>query len=141
MGIYWTLGRGRYTGTMNVAPSEFPRIADAAKLSKPDFDIIMAVSSARQAMLPTVRLLRTEATRQAHAATLNVLHHLFGGSARPVEQKAPRVVRFLDLSEDVNALPETMNGLFTRGFQSLLSPSDLERKASDKIPPDVETME
>ena len=126
---------------MNVAPSEFPRIAGAARLSKPGFDIIMAVSSARQATLPTVRMLRTQANREAHAATLNALRHILGGSTRAAEQKAPRVVRFFDLSDDVNALPETMNGLFTRGFQAMLNPSDLERNASDQIPPDVETME
>jgi len=141
MGIYWTLGHGRYTGIMNVAPSEFPRIAGAARLSKPDFDIIMAVSSARQAMLPAVRMLRMQANREAHAATLNALRHLLGGAMRPMEQKAPRVVRFFDLSDDVNALPETMNSLFTRGFQPMLNPSDLEQNASEKSPADDETME
>ncbi len=105
------------------------------------FDIIMAVSSARQAVLPTVRMLRTQANRELHAATLNALRHLLGGSVRPAEQKAPRIVRFCDLSDDVNALPETMNSLFTRGLQPMLNPSDLKRKASDDPPADVETME
>ena len=126
---------------MNVAPSEFPRIAGAARLSKPGFDIIMAVSSARQAMLPTVRLLRTQAHRESHAAKLNALRHYLGGAARRGEQKGPRIVRFFDLSDDVNALPETMNSLFTRGFQPMLIPSDLMRNASDQIPPDGENME
>jgi len=126
---------------MNVAPSEFPRIAGAARLSKPGFDIIMAVSSTRQAMLPTVRLLRTEASRRAHVATLNALRHLLSGTARPMEQNAPRVVRFFDLSDGVNALPETVNSLFTRGFQPMLSPSDLNRKTSDISPSGDETME
>ncbi|MBJ7442074.1 MAG: hypothetical protein JHD35_24070 [Sphingopyxis sp.] len=126
---------------MNVAPSEFPRLAGAARLSKPGFDIILAVSSARQAAQPTVRLLQADTTRRTHAATLNALRHLLGGSRRAPEQKTPRVVRFFDLSDGVNALPETMNSLFTRGFQPMLSPSDLETNASDKFPPDVETME
>ena len=126
---------------MNVAPSEFPRLAGAARLSKPGFDIIMAVSSARQAMLPTVRLLRARAHRESHAAKLNALRHFLGGPVRCGEQKAVRVVRFFDLSDDVNALPETMNSLFTRGFQPMLSPSDLKPNASDQIPPDVENME
>jgi hypothetical protein len=116
---------------MNVAPSEFPRIAGAARLSKPGFDIIMAVSSARQAALPTVRMLRTQAVRESHAATINALRHLLGGTRRMAEQKAPRVVRFFDLSDDVNALSETMNDLFTRGLQPMLNPSDLERKTSE----------
>lgn len=126
---------------MNVAPSEFPRLAGAARLSKPGFDIILAVSSARQAAQPTVRLLQACATRRTHAATVNALRNMLCGSRRTPEQKAPSVVRFFDLSDGVNALPETMNGLFTRGFQPMLNPSDLNTDASDQIPPDVETME
>ena len=126
---------------MNFVPSELPRIAGAARLSKPGFDIILAVSSARQAMLPTVRQLRTQAHRDSHAAKLNALRHILCGTARTEEQNAPRVVRFFDLSDDVNALPETMNDLFTRGFQSMLNPSDLEQNASEKSPTDVENME
>ncbi len=126
---------------MNVAPSEFPRLAGAARLSKPAFDILLAVSSARQAAQPTARLLRAQATRQTHAATLNALHRMLSGTRRAPEQNTLRIVRFFDLSDDANALPETMNGLFTRGFQPMLNPSDLETNASDKFPPDVETME
>jgi hypothetical protein len=126
---------------MNMAPSEFPRLAGAARLSKPGFDIILAVSSARQAAQPTVRLLEADATRRAHAATLNALRQMLGASRRPPEQTTPHIVRFFDLSDGVNALPETMNSLFTRGFQPMLSPSDLDTNESDKFPPDVETME
>jgi hypothetical protein len=126
---------------MNIAPSEFPRLAGATRLSKPAFDIILAVSSARQAAQPTVRLLQADATRRTHAARLNALRQMLGGGRGSPEQKAPHIVRFFDLSDRVNALPETMNSLFTRGFQPMLSPSDLETNASDQIPPDVETME
>jgi hypothetical protein len=127
---------------MNLAPSDLPRIAGAASLSSPGFDIILAVSSARQAMLPTVRLLESRTNRDSHMATLNALRHWLGGTGRRGEQNASRPVRFFDLSEDVNALPETMNSLFTRGFQPMLNPSDLGRTASvNPIPPDVETME
>lgn len=121
---------------MNLAPSDLPRIAGAASLSNPGFDIILAVSSARQAMLPTVRKLRTQAHRESHAATLNALRHILCGATRMTEQKAPRVVRFFDLSDDLNASPETMNSLFTRGFQPMLNPSELNRSASvNPIPP------
>ena len=126
---------------MNIAPSEFPRLAGAARLSKPGFDIILAVSSARQAAQPTVRLLQADATRRAHAARLNALRQMLGGGRRSADQTVPHIVRFFDLSDAVNALPETMNSLFTRGFQPMLSPSDLETNASDQIPPDDETME
>ena len=126
---------------MNLVPSDLPRIAGAARLSKPGFDIIMAVSSARQAMLPTVRQLRAQAQRDRHAAKLNALRSILCGERGSTEQKAPPVVRFFDLSYDANALPETMNGLFTRGFQSMLNPSDLEHEASDTPPSDVANME
>ena len=126
---------------MNLDPSDLPRIAGAARLSKPGFDIILAVSSARQAMLPTVRQLRARARRDRHAARLNALRQILCGRRGSTEQKAPPVVRFLDLSDDANALPETMNSLFTRGFQPMLNPSDLEQEASDTPPSEVENME
>lgn len=126
---------------MNLVPSDLPRIAGAARLSKPGFDIILAVSSARQAMLPTVRQLRARAQRDRHAAKLNALRDILCGRRGSTEQKPSPVVRFLDLSDDANALPETMNDLFTRGFQSMLNPSDLEQEASDTPPSDVANME
>lgn len=126
---------------MNFDPSDLPRIAGAARLSKPDFDIILAVSSARQAMLPTVRQLRARAQRDRRAAKLNALRQILCGAHGSTEQKAPPVVRFFDLSDDANALPETMNSLFTRGFQPMLNPSDLEQDVSDTPPSDVANME
>ena len=126
---------------MNLDPSDLPRIAGAARLSKPGFDIILAVSSARQAMLPTVRQVRARARRDRHAAKLNALRQILCGSRGSTEQKARPVVRFFDLSDDANALPETMNDLFTRGFQPMLNPSDLEQEASDTPPSDVANME
>ena len=75
---------------MNIAPSEFPRLAGAARLSKPGFDIILAVSSARQAAQPTVRLLQADASRRVHTETLNALRHTLGGSRRapvPVDDR------------------------------------------------------
>lgn len=126
---------------MNIAPSDLPRIAGAARLSKPGFDIILAVSSARQADLPTVRQLQARAQRERHAAKLNSLRHILCGNRPTMEQKAARVVRFFDLSVDGNGLSETMNNPFTRGFQPMLNPSDLESKASDTPPSDVENME
>lgn len=127
---------------MNAAPSHLPRLAGAASLSKPDFDILLAVSSARQATLPTVRMLAACASREAQRVRVHALSHFLAGTAGATEQFASRPVRFFDLSDDGNALPETMNSLFTRGFQPMLSPSDPERASSDHpIPPDVETME
>lgn len=127
---------------MNLNPSDHPRLAGAASLSKPGFDIVSAVSSARQAMLPTVRLLRARANRDAHRARLNARLEILGGRRTTGEQNAPRPVRFFDLSDDVNALPETMNSLFTRGFQPMLIPSHIEANASvPPTSPDVEIME
>lgn len=126
---------------MNLDPSDFPRTAGAARLSKPAFDIILAVSSARQAALPTVRTLRGQAQRNRHAERVNAVKEIFCGSREQGEQRAARVVRFFDLSDARNVLPETMNSLFTRGFQPMLNPSDLDLKASDTPPSDVENME
>ena len=107
---------------MNAAPSKFPQLADATRLSGPGFDILLAVSKARQAALPTVRLLRERATRERHAARVNALSHFLAAAPAATEQMAGRPVRFLDLSEEANALTETMNSLFTRGFQPMLNP-------------------
>ncbi|NIJ35474.1 hypothetical protein FHR22_000123 [Sphingopyxis panaciterrae] len=127
---------------MNIAPSDLPRLTGASSLSNPGFDIILAVSSARQAMLPTVRMLRTRSNRESHTAMLGALRHYLGAATATEERNASRPVRFFDLSHDVNALPETMNNLFTRGFQPMLNPSAPQRSASvNPIPPDVETME
>ncbi|SEH13717.1 hypothetical protein SAMN05428974_0914 [Sphingopyxis sp. YR583] len=126
---------------MNLVPSDLPRIAGAARLSKPGFDILLAVSSARQAALPTVRQLRAHAHRERHMAKLNALRDTFCGTPANTEQKGPRIVRFFDLSDDVNALPETMNSLFTRGLQPMLNPSVLDPNASDTPPSDVSNME
>src|SRR3546814_16815098 len=68
-------------------------------------------------MLPTVRQLRARAQRDRHAAKLNALRYILCGRRGSTEQNAPSVVRFLDLSDDANALPETMNRLFTIGLE------------------------
>ena len=127
---------------MNLVPSDHPRLAGAASLSKPGFDIVAAVASARQAAQPTVRMLRAQATRDAHRAYVNALIGILGERAANAEQMAPRPVRFFDLSDDANGSTETMNSLFTRGFQPMLSPSHIERNASvPPTSPDVEVME
>ncbi|PKQ00888.1 MAG: hypothetical protein CVT74_01875 [Alphaproteobacteria bacterium HGW-Alphaproteobacteria-13] len=121
---------------MNSAPSHSAHFADAASVSKPGFDILLAVSDARQAALPTVRMLRTQANREAHRAHVNALTHLLGGFGAGESDQVGRPVRFFDLSDDGNGLPETMNKLFTRGFQSMLNPSTLEQATSvNPIPP------
>ena len=121
---------------MNAVQSHLAHFADAASLSKPGFDILLAVSGARQSALPTVRMLRTQANREAHGAYVNALAHLLSGFGADARQKAGRPARFFDLSDGGHGLPETMNGLFTRGFQSMLNPSILEQATSvDPINP------
>lgn len=126
---------------MNIVPSDLPRIAGADRLSMPSFDILLAVSSARQTALPTVRQLQARAERDRHAAKLNTLKNILSGNRAATEQRTTRVVRFFDLSIDANGLAKTMNELFTRGFQPMLNPSDLEPMTSDTPPSDVENME
>lgn len=127
---------------MNANPSNLPPLSGAASLSKPGFDILLAVSEARQAALPTVRMLKAQATRAVHAERVNALSHLFAVATGATEQNAARPVRFFDLSDEANDLPENMNSLFTRGFQPMLSPSDLEPRMSvNPIPHDEDNME
>jgi hypothetical protein len=127
---------------MNAAPSKFPQFADATRLSGPGFDILLAVSQARQAALPTVRLLRERATRERHAARVNALSHLLAAAPAATEQTAARPVRFLDLSDEANGPAETMNGLFTRGFQPMLNPSHVSAWSSaSPTPHDEDNME
>lgn len=118
---------------MNLNPSDLPRTAGAARLSKPGFDIVMAVASARQATLPTVRMLRRQTVRDAHRAHVHALLKILGARGDGTEQMTPQPVRFFDLSDDANALPEIMNSLFTRGFQPMLSPLPVKPNAS--VPP------
>lgn len=115
---------------MNVAPSHLAHFAAAAGVSKPGFDILLAASDARQSALPTVRMLRLQAHHAAHSAHVNAVAHLLGGFGADRGQRAARPVRFFDLSDEANGLPETMNAPFTRGFQSMLNPFVLEQTAS-----------
>jgi hypothetical protein len=115
---------------MNTAPSHLAHFANAASLSKPGFDVLLAVSDARQSALPTVRMLRTQANREAHHAHVNALTHLLAGLGADRNDDAAQPVRFFDLSDEGNGLPETMNDMFTRGFQSMLNPSILEQATS-----------
>jgi hypothetical protein len=124
---------------MNLASSDLPRLAGATSLSKPGFDIILAISSARQATLPTVRLLHDQANRDSRRTKLNALRDLLVGSTNGA---IPRPVRFFDLSDSANALPQSMNSLFTRGFQPMLNPSHIEAWSSaPPIPLDEDNME
>ena len=127
---------------MNANPSNIPQLSGAAGLESPGFDILLAVSAARQAALPTVRMLKAQATRAVHAERVNALSHFLAAAPAATEQDAVRPVRFFDLSDEANDLPETMNSLFTRGFQPMLSPSHIEPDASvPPTSPDVENME
>ena len=120
---------------MNAVLPHLAHFSNAASLSKPGLDILLAVSDARQAALPTVRMLRTRANRAAHGAYIHALAHLLGGFGTDGAQSSARPVRFFDLSDEGNGLPETMNDPFTRGFQSMLNPSILEQTTSVKPMP------
>ncbi|MGV1682202.1 hypothetical protein [Sphingopyxis sp. NJF-3] len=127
---------------MNLAPSDLPRPAGAASLSKPGFDIILAVSAARQAALPTVRLLRARSHRESHRAAVNALRAMLGGNAGGARSVDLRPARFFDLSDRKNALSETMNGPFTRGFQPMLNLAHIGKRLSvEPIPPAQDIME
>lgn len=126
---------------MNLASSDLPRLAGAVSLSKPGFDIILAVSAARQAVLPTAGLLRARSDHDAHTDLASARRAMLCGTKAKTWAFGPRPARFFDLSEEVNALPETMNSLFTRGFQPMLNSSHIDPVSSDIPPSDVEDME
>jgi hypothetical protein len=127
---------------MNLAPSDLPRLAGAASLSKPGFDIMLAVSSARQAALPTVRLLRARSHRESHAASVTARREMLGGNVGGARSVDLRPARFFDLSDRENALPETVNSPFTRGFQPMLNLDHIGKRLSvEPIPPAQDIME
>jgi len=127
---------------MNADPSNIPQLSGAASLSSPGFDILLAVSAARQSALPTVRMLKAQATREMHAARVNALSHFLAAAPAATEQRAVRPVRFFDLSDEANDLPETMKSLFTRGFQPMLNSADVEPwRSVQPIPHDEDNME
>ena len=111
---------------MNASPSNIPQLSAATSLSNPGFDILLAVSEARQSALPTVRMMRTQATRERHAEKIGALRDMLLGTATAATPESVRPARFFDLSDPANALSETVNDLFTRGFQPMLSPADLD---------------
>src|SRR3546814_19030215 len=121
---------------MNLVPSDLPRPDSAASMAKPGFDIILAVSSARQTALPTVRLLRARAQDESHAARLTALREMLGGNAGGAISVDRGPARFFDLPDEANGLPQTMKSLFTRGFQPMLNPFDLDQPLSaEPLPP------
>ena len=126
---------------MNFVPSDFPRLAGAASLSKPGFDIILAVSAARQAMLPTSGLLRTRASHDSHAELSAARRAMLCGTAANSWAPGLRPVRFFDLSEEVTTLSETVNSVFTRGFQPMLNSSTVNTFVSGDPLPDDEKVE
>jgi hypothetical protein len=112
---------------MNLAPSDLTRLAGAASLSTPGFDIILAVSGARQAALPTAML----AGRESRAGTAAARRALLCGTIAKDRAFGPRPARFFDLSDEGNILSESLNKLFTRGFQSMLKPGPLDESSPD----------
>ena len=126
---------------MNVAPSNLPRLAGAASLSKPGFDIILAVTAARQGALPTATVLRAKARQDFQADLSSARRAMLCGTRAENAAFGPKPTRFFDLSMEANVLPESVNSLFTRGFQPLLNSSDLDSLSSDAPRPDDEHME
>ena len=126
---------------MNLTPSDLPRLAGAASLSKPGFDIILAVSATRQALLPTTGLLQERSARDTHADLSSARRAMLCGTVAGAWAFGPRPARFFDLSEEVTVLPESMNRLFTRGFQPMLNSSAVDTLSSDAPLSDGEKVE
>ena len=127
---------------MNLAPSEFPQLTGAASLSKPGFDIVLAIAGTRQAAGRTVRMLRAESVRRRADAGRRARCGILNGDAAAAGSAARVSGCFLDLSDGANGLSETVNTLFTRGFQSMLNRGQIDVGAS-ALPasPDDDNME
>ena len=127
---------------MNASPSNIPQLSAATSLSNPGFDILLAVSEARQSALPTVRMVRAQATRERHAKKIGALRDMLLGTAPAAASESARPARFFDLSDPANALSETVNDLFTRGFQPMLNPLQVTAWSSAQpTPHDEDDME
>ena len=127
---------------MNASPSNIPQLSAATSLSNHGFDILLAVSEARQSALPTVRMVRAQATRERHAEKIGALRDMLLGTAPAAASESARPARFFDLSDPANALSETVNDLFTRGFQPMLNPLPIRPWLSaSPIPHDEDNME
>ena len=75
-------------------------------------------------------------------AAMNALRAMLGGHAGGARSVDLRPARFFDLSDRKNALSETMNGPFTRGFQPMLNLAHIGKRLSvEPIPPAQDIME
>lgn len=91
----------------------------ADSLVKPGFDIIMAVSSARQAASPTARRVHEWQAAIANSALPAARRSLFSGQ-RVTCPTAAGLARFCDLSIELTTASQNMNAPFTRAFQPML---------------------
>lgn len=105
----------------------------ARMLSRPGFDLIMAVASARQAASPTTRLLHHQDGARSGRNGGAVRRALLGGGQILSRNETLCAARFFDASaaepQDSVLLGEMVteiNDPFTRAFQRMLKPLDLE---------------
>lgn len=109
------------------------RQSAAMMLSRPGFDIIMAIARTRQTACATALALRHDAGDTSARDTTANRRALLTGRLASARQNVFRAVRFLELgafeSQESVALGEVVteiNDPFTRAFQSMLKPLELQ---------------
>ena len=107
--------------------------SDAKMLSRPSFDIILAIATARQAACPTAQLLNREAGPQSARDATAVRRALCGGGLVSPRRDNFQTGRFFEVrapeaqeSARVGEMATVMNDPFTRAFQPMLKPSGLD---------------
>ena len=128
--LYGGLGRWRYVEGMKF---DFPpRAAHRVSAIRPGFDVLLAVTAARQAASPTARLVATRRGRARDAGDAACRTGLLASGR--VGGDTPGVARFADVSlgaaperDNQEAGREEMNSPFTTAFQPLVKHGALKR--------------
>lgn len=105
---------------------------NARMVSRPGFDIILAIAQARQTASPTTRLLIRDDSAGAPVESALVRRRLLGSGLKLPRRELFRAARFFDSAEMTSGAAEQfdsknpeVNGAFTRAFQPLLKPCDV----------------
>lgn len=118
-----------------------PRAAHRDSAIRPGFDVLMAVTGARQAASPTARLVAARRSAAPSAATAASRAGLLATGRTGAVEATMAVARFADLT--LGAAPERdsqtatnpeMNSPFTRAFQPMVKHDDVEEPRSTDRP-------
>lgn len=96
-------------------------------VARPGFDVLMAITGARQAASPTARRVAANRRDDSGPDSAGQRRALLLGGRTGAPKNETHVARFADISpvtdfagDDGQALAIEMNGLFTRAFQAMV---------------------